>query len=259
MNLKFSLFLGLMFIVTQSWSQTLTKTTLSSTGGYIENQSGISLSFTIGEPFTNAILEDVHLSEGFQQGKFSAKQEQQLNFLATRETSDIVLLDWEVSNSLGSQGFMIQRRFEDEKDFQTIGFIQNSEEGDNITFQFEDENDYDGTSFYRLQYAYNKTQVHSPIRQVEGVDSNPEITIFPNPTTDFIKIAFKSGLQGKVAQIKVLDYTGMQILPNYMTQVATDDIFSIHDITQLSDGTYLIHIEINNKTIGTFPFVKLAN
>ena len=260
MNSRISLLLGLVFMATQSWSQTLTRTTLPPTGGFFQNQTGISLSWTLGEPFTNVILEEAgHWSEGFQQGILQAATEQQLEFTATRQSDEVVLLDWQTSAVLGKQGFIVQRRLENEKTFQTIGFIQSGEEGEAIILQFEDENDFTGKSFYRLQYAYNKSQNNSPTREVNGVKRNYHISVFPNPTTDIIKIAFAGIWDQKTAQIRVLNHAGTQVLPNRSIQLNDNDILQVDDISQLANGTYLLHIEMDNKTLGTFPFVKLMN
>lgn len=260
--MKKLLIIGLVLTIAhQIPAQTASKITLASTGGHIENNTGVSLSWTLGEPFVNVVMDDEksHWTEGFQQGELDIRQIHQLEFEATRESDDIVLLEWEAAKSLSSVGFIVQRRLENEKDFLTIGFLQSSEVGEAVNLQFEDENDYTGKSFYRLQYAYGNSQMHSPTRQVKGIELNHQVTIFPNPTVDVIKVEFEGSWNNKTAQIQILNQTGAQVLSKRSVQLENDKQLLINDVNQLSSGTYLIHIEMDNQIVGTYPFVKLTN
>ncbi len=62
----------LIFIFTTllTYSQEISRSTNSSSGGIIKNDKGYTVSWTIGGQFSQMVKEGHHLTEGFQQGNF---------------------------------------------------------------------------------------------------------------------------------------------------------------------------------------------
>ena len=74
--------------------ENIAQSTLSTSGGSITNNQGYTLDWTAGTPFRNTIIEDFHLTEGFQQGIFPVKVIRNFN----KET-ELDIIDKELVNS----------------------------------------------------------------------------------------------------------------------------------------------------------------
>ena len=115
---------------------------------------------------TETVIGKEHLTEGFQQGNMLKQATLILDFTADRQDFTTVLLDWSTKGNLGANGFIIQRRLDNEKDFSTIAFMSSEEIEGKTTFQIEDENEHFGISYYRIQYTFNKSTQWSPVKEI---------------------------------------------------------------------------------------------
>ncbi len=68
--------------------------------------------------------------------------------------------------------------------------------------------------------------------------NTPQITVYPNPTTDFVEIKFENGWNGDY-EVKVLDMNGRSVLENKTEVIDTLRL----DFRNLSNGTYLLQLE----------------
>lgn len=64
-------FLGLMLSSTIFFGQQISRSTLSTAGDLSKNETGISITWTIGEVFSETIQSKYHVTGGFQQGELS--------------------------------------------------------------------------------------------------------------------------------------------------------------------------------------------
>ncbi len=68
MRSKFSFTLLLLFSTHILISQTISRSNLATAGDVLSNSSGVTLSWTIGEVFSNTVQQANHITGGFQQG-----------------------------------------------------------------------------------------------------------------------------------------------------------------------------------------------
>ena len=71
-------FLALFFIIHSTSAQQISRDILTTAGGVAKNTDGVSLSWTIGDVFSQTTLSEQHLTEGFQQGDFVKKTSEEI-------------------------------------------------------------------------------------------------------------------------------------------------------------------------------------
>lgn len=250
------LLLGLTQIV---FAQNLsTRNVITAAGDYIKKENGASLSWTMGEVFSQTIIGKEHFTEGFQQGNMLKQPTLILDFTADRQDFSTVLLDWSTKGNLGENGFIIQRRLDNEIDFATIAFINSEEIEEKITFQIEDENEHFGISYYRIEYTFNKNTQWSPVKNVKGIDLIEQITTFPNPTTDYINLKIETTNSRYIETLNVIvyDVMGKQVLPT-MSIDFNNEIIKINTISQLNSGYYTLQTIVNGQPYKGIKFMKI--
>ena len=74
MPLKTIYTLVLVLFTNMAFSQTISRSNLGSAGGVVNNDSGVTLSWTVGEVFSETVENDKHITGGFQQGILLKKE-----------------------------------------------------------------------------------------------------------------------------------------------------------------------------------------
>lgn len=95
-----------------------------------------------------------------------------------------------------------------------------------------------------------------PVGIEERSQQKASLHIFPNPTSDYINIAFNSGENGS-GLFAVYDLAGREISTGKVGVVNGENRLSI-DLTTAEAGTYLVKISINNE-LYTGKIIKTAN
>jgi len=68
MTFKYLFTLTFLFSTQLLFSQTISRSNLATAGDVVTNSSGITISWSIGEVFSNTVQNDNHITGGFQQG-----------------------------------------------------------------------------------------------------------------------------------------------------------------------------------------------
>ncbi len=110
-----------------------------------------------------------------------------------------------------------------------------------------------------------KTSLFTDEPQVETVPEksaiNPDwkkpytkdcFAIFPNPTSDILKLEFKEHL-GEQLRVMIFDGKGNQLTSRTIKKI-TDEMLEF-DVSQYASGTYYVNIQIGNGTVSTKCFV----
>lgn len=152
--------------------------------------------------------------------------------------------------------FTVQRSIDGGKTYQNISVIQSNGSGG---YNYVDaQNITDVTRLYRLQQnnidnvnSYSKivTIGYQPINAVTD-----KLSVFPNPTTSYIKMNIDNNQSGMVS-VKIFDISGNVMLSANTT--ASNTI--TQDVSGLQKGMYIIHVTDTgtNKEIGVGKFVKM--
>ena len=73
MSSKYLFTLTVLFFTHLLVGQTISRSNLATAGGVVSSTSGMTLSWSIGEVFSNTVQEDNHITGGFQQGNLLKK------------------------------------------------------------------------------------------------------------------------------------------------------------------------------------------
>lgn len=109
---------------------------------------------------------------------------------AKRMNAQFVNVFWETANETNNKGFFVQRSLNILPGFSDVGFVAADHHQSGIHhYEFEDENDHENISFYRLkQIDLDGSFVYSKIVSVNGYSMVESIYLYPNPASQEIRV-----------------------------------------------------------------------
>jgi hypothetical protein len=162
---------------------------------------------------------------------------------------EFVTLSWSTASEMNNDRFEIERS-QDGKKFLKIG--EQESVGNSNTLQryaFTDKNCASGISYYRLkQIDTDGTSSYSKIIEISLSDFRTNVTVYPNPASNFIIVSF-SGLRAS-NYLEVADLLGK---PLKKQDLNSDEMEIKLDISDLPAGTYLLRTENSASAI---KFIK---
>jgi hypothetical protein len=204
--------------------------------------------FAPGNPFK--LMVDVKMLNPFLPIKL-------VSFTGHREGKNNVL-NWQTASEINNLGFEIQR-IANGTDFTKIDFVNSKGDDKTIAnYMFYDLHPLSGNIYYRLrQIDKDGNESLSEIVQIKNalVERSEIVSIYPNPTTDYVNVVLTS-IQKEKVTIQVTDIYGKTIQQeSYQAQQGSNKI-NINS-SSFSAGTYFVKIfSESNETIATTKFVK---
>ncbi len=220
-----------------------------SSGSGIDNagttfiDAGIMLEFTVGEYASiTHINSDKMLTQGILQPYSIGVVLPVTGFdlMVKRTDAHTVLLNWKTLQEFNNKGFHIERRFENETGFTTIGYVATAAPGGNSSFplayQQTDNNSFTGKTFYRIrQEDIDGSISYSPVRMVDGNNiNNISLKAWPIPASGPVSV-LTSGLT-TADRLLVFDMSGRLVQQH---PVKNDVAVKL---TNLVSGTYIIRL-----------------
>jgi len=92
--------------------------------------------------------------------------------------------------------------------------------------------------------------------EIDGIENNVSITIFPNPATDFLNISSDDFIATNILKIQITDITGKIAINNTKDGNAIINNFISIPVNQLATGVYVFSLNDGEQVI-TSKFVKL--
>ena len=168
---------------------------------------------------------------------------QLLYFNVYRENNNLVRCEWSTASEINNDYFAIEGS-KDGTTFERIGMMQGAGNSSiTLNYVFYDHEPYSGLSYYRLrQVDYNGQYKYSPIRQVYMVykDTFELITIYPNPSSEYIHYTIASEERGMVT-VKVMDVLGREVISTEEVIEGGVTTKKLNTIS-LANGSYLLQI-----------------
>lgn len=129
-------------------------------------------------------------------------------------------LDWKTSTETGNSHFAIERST-DGQAFTQVGEVAGAGDSqEEQAYIFIDESPAWGTNYYRLrQVDFDGTETLSEVRQVSIEGATDFLTVYPNPTTDELRL---NGFSG--GQIRIVDIQGRMVLERELPAGASLDV-----------------------------------
>ena len=255
---KIFIFIGLMLVINNQTNGQTIERQLTATAGETQTISGTAIiSWSIGEPVTENYFSTNDITQGFQQGEKAVVLPVNLiDFQARRKNRFLVNLDWEAAWSGNFKGFEIERRFEGATDFETVDFVKKHELESVQRYFLADENAHTDNSYYRLKMLEEDgTFEYSTIRVVEGVPLQHSIIAFPNPFSDYLQFTINPDKRVNPTRIDIELYHANGSLVLQQTHGFTHQI-TISDLSDLSEGWYILNVKIDDQLIEPFKIVK---
>lgn len=165
-----------------------------------------------------------------------------LSFEGRRINTALVQLDWKTTNEIDNKGFDIERSLGNSTAFRRIGFMPAQAPGGLVyEYSLPDNNDFAGTSYYRLkqidingQFTYSKTVA------VKGYTGEASISLFPNPVADKVTADIFSTVSGK-AVLVLTDATQKQLYSRSVNLTKGINLIPLPAAT-LGSGVYFVQV-----------------
>ena len=170
-----------------------------------------------------------------------------ISFKANITESLQTMLKWATASEKDNDYFVVERS-KNALDFESIGKIKGRGTVDlRNDYSFTDESPLKGINYYRLKQVdfdghYSYTRAESVIKDGDGT-----ISLYPNPTTNILRINFEDTNQIENAKI----YNMMGKVVKMMSGNEGK-----YDITELQQGKYIIQIDLFDGRIIKDSFVK---
>ena len=166
-----------------------------------------------------------------------------LSFTAYPLENNTVQLQWETASERGNDYFMIERSVDGFK-FENIDFVQGA--GDSFTtllYECIDKNPNIGFNYYRLkQVDFDGTFTYSDIEVVKFDNPGITLTIYPNPSTEFVNV--KRSSADESTQIQIFDQAGRLVFEdNWLAK----DFHKQLQLAHLPKGVYMLAVHTANE------------
>ncbi len=174
-----------------------------------------------------------------------------ISFTAQKQDEIHSLLSWETASEINNDFFEVQRSA-DAKNFEKIGKVQGSGTTEETQlYSFLDRATLADKNYYRLkQVDYNGEYEYSNIEVVDFSEDRGEITIFPNPTADYVNVTLDRQYEG----IKVINNVGQTVAVVPATQLENSNIRI--DVADYAPGVYVIEMKQGADVVNK-QFVKV--
>lgn len=164
--------------------------------------------------------------------------------------NETILVEWTTSSETDNEGFYIERSTNDHTDFTRIAWMNSKGAANGLThYHLTDSNVVNNRNyFYRLaQVDRDKKLSYSKIVSAKlngsAGDNNNLISLYPNPTKNWVKINVNnSGLNLRQGDINLFNVLGMNVTPVIPNN-------SIIDIAHLPNGVYFLVVNIKGEKI----------
>ncbi|TXF89514.1 T9SS type A sorting domain-containing protein [Neolewinella aurantiaca] len=214
--------------------ENLTQTTVPG-GVYFsaDFSSGFS-SFAFGKPASSALPTDL------------------LSFNA-QAVGKVVILDWATAREENNDGFSVERAMVGNNTFSSLGWVPAASGRSGAgSYQFTDPTAQPGQSYhYRLkQQDLDGTFTYSDIRQVTLAAGTESVSIFPNPTSNKIRVSWSGTDQLEGTTLSLIDATGKTL----ETQTAIEG--QEMDLSGRPSGLYFIRVRKADGTTSAHRLLK---
>lgn len=234
-------------------AQEISRNAVTTAGDYITNEDGISISWSMGEVFSQTSEKGYHVTEGFQQGIL--EKDGRVDLKANLTTTKEIQLNWEKLGKITAKTFSLERKIEGGSNFRTIGIFNNEKTLND--FHFTDKNNLEGKVSYRIRYTKSDKIAYSNIEIIELPIIKLEINLFPNPTVNEINITLNNTENLENLTIKIFRSNG-QITYFQKYEVSENQRITIDFSEGFEAGGYVVQfLDVDNQLIDSKQFIKL--
>jgi len=166
-----------------------------------------------------------------------------------------VSLQWSVASNEFNDKFEVERST-DGTSYSTVGVIMADEKHGMESYQFVDNMNAQGTTFYRLKMIdRNQTTTYSKVLIFKNtISKKSAIRILNNPATDKISFSYASDVN-QVVDMKVYDMNGRLQISHKLNVYQGSNVINIPLSSQFNNGMYVVEVN-NGSTVQTAKFIR---
>ena len=163
-----------------------------------------------------------------------------IRFEAVQETSSVALR-WEVADEIDMAKYLVEHS-KDGKSFSPFAEVTANK---NTFYSTIHATPSKGINYYRLKSLETDNDfAYSKIISI-NFSGNNELVLFPNPTSDQIRVKVTSNLIGQPAHIRFVASDGKEIFNKNVEKLKATETL---DVSNITGGTYVIRIENERET-----------
>ena len=107
-------------------------------------------------------------------------------------------------------------------------------------------------SEYNVVQGIQHQETYNSLDTQDVIEPKTEISIYPNPTTDFVNINMEGyELENGLRSYQLYDFQGRLLKENTIDQNETQV-----NLSDLSSSIYLLQVYVDNKALKTFKIIK---
>lgn len=207
------------------------------------------------KPFVASLDLQAQLTKAKNNCPFLQAKNATLSLDGERVKNDLVDLQWKTTNGINNLGFDVERSLDDTFHFERVNYVwAKNISGITDKYQLPDNNDHNKISYYRLRLTLRTGEyIYSNIAKVTGYNKDA-LLVYPNPASGEVMLNVTANLDGAAA-IKIFDATGRIVWQQASVMNEGQNLKTI-PLTNLAAGTYLVRIDMIDKTSRTGKFMK---
>jgi hypothetical protein len=172
----------------------------------------------------------------------------ELQSFSVKKANNGALLEWKVASETDNEKFIIQRSVNG-SNFEMVGEIYSiGNHSQTQNYSFTDFNPLKGDNYYQLSQIDKDGSLEKLALKVLSFDfsDSDDVTIYPNPASDFIKIKINGGSTSDLIKIRLVALTGYTVLTQEFKNNVSNEITL--KVGNYAPGIYVLVIE-NGKAV----------
>ena len=189
--------------------------------------------------FSQSVNDTMHFSITYYYCNAIVLQTTLTNFFAAKQNDETIKLTWTTENELANRLYTVQKS-SDGKIFTDVNTIPSIDENTSVNYS----SDYPisptdrNKIYFRLKIVdQNGDLNYSEIRIVELDENKQKISLFPNPSSNFVNLVFTNSIND--LQTDIFAANGELIQRNYFTNTS---LAHINFQNKLASGVYFIKV-----------------
>ena len=165
-----------------------------------------------------------------------------------RLTNGVNILGWSTAQEINSRHFEVERS-RDGRAFAAIGQVAAAGNSNTrLGYRFTDNRPNKGVNYYRLRVVdKDNTFTYSDVRSVRNEGRGTDISIYPNPVQDRLRLNFNAD-NGAKGSLAITDLGGKILYSGPLT-INTGNTAVAIPVGGLAAGTYLVKIQLNEEVV----------
>lgn len=219
------------------------------------NGNPIQLNFTTTEKaalvaFLKTLTDNTIATEPKWSNPFDISLPVELAVFTGRATKNGILLQWQTLSEVNNKSFTVEKSL-DGKIWQTLTIIEGAGfTTEPIDYDYLDSEPNQGIQYYRLlQKDYDGTATYSKVIFIIWKETENNLTIYPNPTNDYITITFENFDNEAIYFLTIFDTQGKVIFQKKQTATLGQNQKHLYEISSFRPGIYFVQLKMGNRTL----------